>query len=207
MAKKKLYEGLQMVKSGRFVNLYEELTADEKKRTIEKIDELVAENKEYLDEGNYDHLCNMFPAMAIYDALQKSGNAKDEALKRVAEAMWTFVENGTAKKYRKIFGLPGMLKLLGKMLPKLFAKGSGYGWEYVWHNDTATGKYLQFECTSCIYAQLFKKYGVTELGPVFCKCDDINYGKIPNLTFKRNHTLCTDGQPCDFLFVKEKNKK
>lgn len=206
MAKKKLYKSSRMVKDGRFVNLFAELTDDEKNQVLTKIDELVSENPDYTDNGNYDHLCNIFPAMAIYEVLQKS-DSKDEALQKVAEAMWTFVENGTAKKYRKIFGLPGMLKLLGKMLPKFFAKGSGYGWEYVWHNDTATGKYLQFECASCIYAKLFAKYGVTELGPVFCKCDDINYGKIPGITFRRNHTLCTDGQPCDFLFVKESKNK
>jgi len=145
--------------------------------------------------------------MSIYEILQQSGEGKDEALQTVAQTMWDFVENGTAKKYRKMFQLPGMLKIMGKLLPKFFEKGSGYGWKYVWHTDTATGKYLQFECTSCIYAQIFKKYGVPELGSVFCHCDDINYGKIPGITFKRQHTVCQDGQLCDFLFVKEGKKK
>lgn len=200
------YEGPQMIKGSRFVRFYADLTDSEQRQAVARIDELVAENPEYADKGNYSHLCNLFSAIAIYEVFLKSGNGKDESLQKIAEAMWAFVENGTAKKYRKIFGLPGALWLLGKMLPKMFSKGSGYGWEYVWHNDTATDRHLQFECTSCIYAQLFAKYGVPELGPVFCKCDDINYGKIPGLTFKRKHALCNDGQPCDFLFVKEKNK-
>lgn len=85
----------------------------------------------------------------------------------------------------------------------MFAKGCGYGWNYVWHTDTATGKYLQFECTQCIHAQLFAKYSAAELWPAFCHCDEINYGKIPGITFERKHTLCGDGQPCDFLFRKK----
>jgi len=66
-----------------------------------------------------------------------------------------------------------------------------------------TSKYLQFECTSCIRAQIFKKYEVSELGPIFCHCDDINHGSISGLTFKRKHTLCIDGESCDFLIVRE----
>lgn len=203
MAKEKAYKGQPMLAASRFRNFYPTLPEGVKQAAAERIDELAAENPEYCDAGNYDHLCNIFSALALYEALQNSGKSKDEAFRRVSEAMWAFVENGTAKTYRKVFALPGMLKLLGRLLPTMFAKGSGYGWRYVWHTDTSTGRRLQFECTSCIYAQIFAKYGTPELGPMFCHCDDINYGSIPGLSFRRQHTLCKDGQPCDFLFVKE----
>jgi len=198
----RVYNGKKMIEASRFVNLYKGLKDNDKQTLTAKTDSLVSENGEYLDDGNHGHLCNIFSAMAVYELLTAQ-KGREQALKELSEEMWAFVENGTAKTYRKLFKLPGMLRLLGKLLPKMFAKGSGYGREYVWHNDTATDKYLQFECTSCIYAKIFAKYNVRELGPVFCYCDDINYGKIPGITFKREHTLCKDGQACDFLFEKE----
>lgn len=200
---KKAYEGAAMLQAGRFCEFIMGLPPETVSAAAARIDALVAENPEYCDEGNYDHLCNLFSAIALTEALQEAGASKDDALDRVARAMWDFVENGTAKTYCKVFGKPGVLWLLGKLLPGLFAKGSGYGWSYVWHLDEASGRRLQFECTSCIYAQLLAKYELPELGPIFCHCDDINYGHIPGMEFRREHTLCTDGEPCDFLFVKE----
>ena len=80
----------------------------------------------------------------------------------------------------------------------MFEKGSGAGWKYTWHKDKTTNNYLQFECNECIYAKIFRLYEMEELGPMFCHADDINYGNLPNIKFTRNHTLCKDGQDCDF---------
>ena len=168
-----------------------------------RVNELIKENSELCDKGNYGHLNNMFPCLALYELFQVQGKSKDEAFKLVSEPTWKYVEKTTAGTYRKLFAKKGMLKLIGILLPTMFKKGSGVGWKYVWHKDTATDRYLQFECTQCIYPPFFAKYGAPELGSIFCHADDINYGSIPGVTFKREHTLCRDGQTCDFLFVKE----
>lgn len=206
MSKKQQYKGTGMIKASHFGRLYAGLTETEKKEVITRIDALVSENPQYCDEGNFAHAGNIFTCIALYEVLRKK-QSKDAALASVSETLWDYAENKTAKTYRILFSLPPMLKVMGKLLPGLFARGSGYGWRYAWHTDTATDRYLQFECTSCIYAQLFEKYGYKELGPAFCDCDEINYGKIRGITFKRKHTLCKDAQPCDFLFVKEKGKQ
>lgn len=122
-------------------------------------------------------------------------------LSRVAR-LWDYMERHTAGTYRKMLGKPGMLKLMDRVVPAGFKRGSGYGWNYVWHHDESTGKRLRFECTSCIYQQIYDKYGIRRLGTIFCHADVVNYGSIPGVTFTRNHTLCQDGQPCDFLFTK-----
>ena len=31
------------------------------------VDELIADNQEYCDQGNYDHLANMLTAVALYE--------------------------------------------------------------------------------------------------------------------------------------------
>lgn len=202
VATKQRYNGTAIVKAPHLNKLYLKLPPGAQKAVMARAEELIAENPEYCDAGNYEHLRSIFSAIAIFEVLQKSGMSEAAALETVSAALWDYAENNTAKIYRKVFVLPGMLKLFGRLLPGLFAKGSGYGWSYVWHTEAAASKYLQFECTSCIYAQLFSKYGAAGLGPAFCRCDEINYGRIPGITFKRQHTLCRDGQPCDFLFVK-----
>lgn len=201
-----VYTGKKLMKKSRFIDLFKTLSSNEQEEIYKRIDSLILENKEYVDKGNYAHLCNIFSSIATYEVLAKSLNNKEEAFKKVSEAMWTFVENSTAKFYRKILKKKGMLKLLGKMIPSYFEKGSGYGWKYVFSEETSTDSHLEFKCTKCIYAEIFAKYNVKELGPAFCHCDVINYGHIEGITFKREHTLCVDNQPCDFLFYKESKK-
>jgi hypothetical protein len=41
---------------------------------------LISEEKEYADKGNYGHLCNILPTVAIDEALQKHGKTPEEAL-------------------------------------------------------------------------------------------------------------------------------
>ncbi len=184
----------------RYADYLPSLSAAQRETLGARIDTLTGENRALCDKGNYGHLCNIFTAMALYEMHLAAGCPREEALDRTAQPMWAFVEKG-AGTYRRLFGKPGMLKILGWLVPKLFAKGSGAGWRYAWHEHTASR--FRFECHECIYQKIFARYGVPELGPLFCHADDINYGQIPGIRFTRNHTLCKDGQPCDFLFEKE----
>ncbi|WP_283171524.1 L-2-amino-thiazoline-4-carboxylic acid hydrolase [Curtanaerobium respiraculi] len=203
MAKKqRLYEGHELVAASRWQEHLPTIPEADRDRIVARVDELVADNREYCDEGNYNHLANIFTALALYEIERERGLSEDEAVEAVGRPMWDFVEKHTAGMYRKLLSKPGMLKLADRIVPAGFEKGSGQGWEYVWHHDKSTAKRLQFECTSCIYAQIYGKYGVRRLGTIFCHADDVNYGSIPGVTFTREHTLCKDGQPCDFLFTK-----
>jgi len=194
----KKYEGSAMAAASRYREYLPSLPESARESIYIRIDRLITENRIYCDKGNYGHLCNIFSAIAIYSYLQENGSTKDEAFNTVSTEMWNYVEKG-AVKVRKIIK-PGMLKLMGKIVPLGFKKGSGYGWEYAWLESTRDT--LRFECRKCIYAPIFTKYGMGELGPMFCHADDINYGSLPGITFTRHHTLSKDGQPCDFLFTR-----
>jgi len=195
----KKYEGKAMARAGRYSDYLPTLPEEEKQELYRRIDTLVKENSEYCDKGNYGHLCNIFSAIALYALLQERGRSKEEAFEIVSTEMWNYVEKG-AVKVRKVLK-PWMLKLMGKIVPLGFKKGSGYGWEYAWLESTR--QTLRFECRKCIYAPIFSKYGMSELGPMFCHADDINYGQLKGIRFTRHHTLSKDGQPCDFLFERE----
>lgn len=197
---KKEYLGEHLIQNSRYKEYFNNLGEEVQEKTIKHVNQLIRENEKYCDNGNYNHLTNIFTSLSLYQVLQDY-TTKDDAYKIVSEEMWKTVEKGK-KTYQKLFKIPNMLKIIGKLLPKMFAKGSGLGWYYTWHNDKTTNDYLQFECNECIYQKLFKKYNAPELGPIFCYADDINYGDLPNIKFTRNHTLCRDGKPCDFLFTR-----
>lgn len=193
----------KMIKNSRYRKLFPTLNDSIQLRTYEIMTEKINDCKEYCDKGNYSHMCNLLSATCIYLSLMENGTCKDDAFKIVSTSMWSYVENTTGKKYRKLFKMPFAFNILGKLIPSFFSKGCGYGWKYVFHSDESKNV-IKFECEECIYAKLFKKFNVPELGPMFCHADDINYGNLTNIKFTRNHTLCKDSQPCDFHFTKEK---
>ena len=196
----KAYGGRELVESSRWRDDLESWPAERLDAVALRVGELARENREWCDEGNYAHMANLLTALALYGRYQAEGLPKEEALERVERPMLEFVEKG-AGMYRALFRIPGMMGLFGKLMPRMFAAGSGKGWHYDW--GETSNRRIQFTCTSCIYATILARYGVPELGPMFCHADDVNYGRLKGITFTRHHTLCKDGEPCDFLFTRD----
>lgn len=198
---KAVYYGGVMIKNSRWYNYFIKLSEDQQDILIHSVDKLYEDNQEYCDVGNYDHLCNLFTSLALYKLLMNQGKESRDAYKIVAQEGWKAVKK-SAKTYQRLIRIPGMFKIFSKFLPSMFEKGSGYGWEHQWNemNDHR----MDFQCNKCIYATILEKYGIREFGNMFCHADIINYGHLPGVTFKREHTLCSDGKPCDFLFINDK---
>lgn len=199
MNNKELYIPSVMIQKGRYRVLFHELAQSIRGQVLINMEHLIRKEQLLCDEGNYGHLCNIFSAISIYEVLQKNGKTKEEAYKIVSEAMWKELEP-TKKFYQKIFKIPGVFFLMQKMMPAMFAKSCGRGWEHVWFPNKK--KQFYFEVKECIYAQLFQKYDVPELGPMFCQADEINFGHLQGIKFIREGTLCKGDEKCDFLFEK-----
>lgn len=88
--------------------------------------------------------------------------------------------------------------LCKKSMPAVYGEG---GWQFVWNTSTPTE--IQWDCVRCIYKDVFEKYAVPELTPIFCAADDVIYGDIPGARWARTKTLGRGGDVCDFRFVKE----
>lgn len=192
------YTGERLIKNSRYKEYYKKMDTTTQESVIKRIDILINENAKYCDKRNHNHLSNIFTSIALYENLQKK-HSKEDAFKILSRTMWDYVEKKSWI-FRKMSRMPYILKLMGILLPRLFERGSGYGWKYRWHKDLSDNNQLKFECTECIYQQIFERYNMEELGPMFCYADDINYGHLNNIVFTRNHTLCRDGKSCDFLF-------
>ena len=198
---KKTYEPLPMVMNGRYAVLFGKLSQKEKEDTLARMAELIEEERDYEDKGNYGHFCNILPTIAIDEALRRNGKTPEEAFELISTHMWAAL---TPESFRKMSRLRCFLPVMKKIIPLGFKYGSGKGWKYVWHKDDPADVY-HFECLECLYKYEFGKHGVLErFGPMFCHSDIINYGNLHNIDFIRTRTLCQGGDCCDFRFVRHR---
>ncbi len=194
----KHYEPKALVKISRYQNFFPTLEEDIQKDIYKRMDELLEEEKEYCDKGNYEHIAQIVTSIAMYEVLQKHGKTEEEAYKIVSEEMWKFLDPSAMQKLsKKRFFLP----LMKKVVPFGFSKRSGIGWRYTWHKDDAKNIF-HFECNECIYAKILGKRGLLKLGAMCCHADIINYGSLHYTDFIRTKTLCQGGDVCDFKFIR-----
>lgn len=194
----KKYEPKELAAVSRYQNYLPMLDSEIQNGIYERMNDLITEEKEYCDQGNYKHMAQILTSIALYEVLQKHGNSEEEAYKIVSEEMWKFLDPSGMQKFAKFrFFLP----LMKKIVPFGFKKGSGTGWSYTWHKDDPKNEF-HFECRECIYAKILGKRGLIKLGAMCCHADIINYGNLPYTDFIRTQTLCQGGNICDFRFVR-----
>ena len=191
---------LRMINAGRYKVCFFELSPEIQNNVLKHMARLIEENREWYDRGNYGHLYNILPTLAIDEALQASGKTPKESLEILSKYMWGALKPEKMQRLaKKSFFVP----LMKIVVPLGFKMGSGKGWRYVWHKDTDGPNEFHFECIECLYKHIFMKYGVMDrFGPMFCHSDIINYGNLPYTDFIRTQTLCQGGELCDFHFVR-----
>ena len=191
------YTPEKLVAVSRYQNFLPTLSEEMQKDTYARMKELLEEEREYCDRGNFKHMAQILISIALYETLLKHGKGEDEAYRIVSEEMWKFLDpSGMQKLAKRSFFLP----LMKKIVPFGFRKGSGTGWRYTWHKDDPENVF-RFECNECIYEKILKPRGLIRLGSMCCHADIINYGSLPYTDFIRTQTLCQGGSVCDFRFV------
>ena len=192
------YVPKKMAAVSRYQHYFPTLPSDIQQDILKRMDELIIEEQEYCDKGNYKHMAQILTSIAIYEVLQGHGRSEQEAYRAVSEEMWKFLDSsGMQRLAKKSFFLP----LMKKIVPFGFKKGSGFGWRYTWHKDDPKNEF-HFECNECIYAKIFGRRNLMKLGSMCCHADIINYGSLPYTDFIRTKTLCQGGDLCDFRFVR-----
>ncbi len=192
------YTPEKLVAISRYRDFFPTLTEKIQKETYERMAELIEEEKEYCDKGNYKHMAQILTSIALYEVLQKNGKTEEAAYRIVSEKMWEFLD---PTGMQKLAGKSFFLSLMKKIVPFGFKKGSGVGWRYTWHKDDPKNEF-HFECNECIYEKILGRRGLMKLGAMCCYADIINYGALPYTDFIRTKTLCQGGDCCDFRFVR-----
>lgn len=193
------YEPRAMVAKSRYQRWFPTLPAEVQADAYARMEELLREEAEFCDKGNYDHVAQILTSIALYEVLQAHGASEEEAYRAVSENMWAFLDPSGI---RRLARLPFFMPLMKKVVPFGFRHGSGTGWRYTWHADTDPSDEFRFECNECIYAKILGRRGLLKLGAMCCHADIINYGELPYTDFIRTQTLCQGGEMCDFRFVR-----
>ena len=77
-----------MINAGRYKVCFAELSPEIQVDVLKRMARLIEENREWYDRGNYGHLCNILPTLAIDEALQAAGKSPEESLALLSKYMW-----------------------------------------------------------------------------------------------------------------------
>ena len=86
------YVAKKMMPKSRMITYFNTLDNNVQEEVLIRVDELVKEEQEYCDKGNYEHMCNILCLLAIYEVLQKHGMSEEEAFTTVGSEMHKFVQ-------------------------------------------------------------------------------------------------------------------
>lgn len=186
-----------MMADSRFSALFKTLP-DDKLRDIEsRVEQLIRDEQEFCVPISRPHLCNLFCALAIYQSDLAEGIDAETSQQKIVNVMETYLIP-RKRMFQRMAKLPGVFPLLRKLIPKMMMKGNGHGWYSV---ELDLGKDVcAFDTRQCIFATIFKKRGVPELGPCFCRIDEYLYSELPGIKFTRTGTCCRGDECCDFRF-------
>ena len=85
------YTPEKLVAISRYQNYFPTLPAKIQNDTYARMSELLEEEKEYCDKGNYKHMAQILTSVALYETLQKHGKSEAEAYKAVS---WMILLSG-----------------------------------------------------------------------------------------------------------------
>lgn len=184
----KKYEARFLIKKSLYYRLFKSLNPSLQEDILKRINLFIQEEKIYCDRGNYQHLSDIFAAIALYEGLQSRGMPEERAFQTVWDALTLAVQK-RKKIMQALAGKLGFWKFMRWALPIAFHYGSGRGWRFRWFTNQPENRY-SFEVRECIYQKIFQKRNLEKLGPMFCRCDLIMYGELPGIDFQRKGTLC-----------------
>ena len=144
----KKYNSLKMIRAGRYKVCFNGLEPEIQADVLRRMEKLIAENAEWCDRGNYGHLCNILPTLAIDQTLETRGQSPSERLAFLSKYMWAALD---PRPIQRLAQMPFFMPLMKRVVPIGFKMKSGKGWRYVWHFDTDGLREFHFECTECLY--------------------------------------------------------
>lgn len=98
------YTAEKLVAVSRYRNYFPTLAKEIQKDTCTRIRELLEEEKECCDRGNFRHMAQILTSIALYETLQKHGKDEEEAYRTVSGEMWNFLDpSGMQKLAEKNF--------------------------------------------------------------------------------------------------------
>jgi hypothetical protein len=194
----------KLLLKSRLAKAYNELPDNQDRLKIEREYTHLLTSSPYKDKMLGKHLArSILPAIAFYRVLQESGYSGDKSIAVIRDSVFS-VDAPRAKILRSIGKLPFFFSLFRIMCRKSLQSVYGKsGWDMRWISDTDSE--MTWDCHACFYEKEFTRHGVQELTLIFCQSDDMIYGNVPAIQWKRTKTIALGAEMCDFRFYKAKS--
>ena len=140
----------------------------------------------------------LFPCISYYEALQKNGVPRQEAL-AFLDRSWSDRARVGAARTKRMLGCCGLYRLYPAMFQWVarhqFGEKAGFAATFY---DCGRSR-CRFDMTKCLFWDTCRSCGCPELTACFCHTDDINNADLhPKLSWSRTQFLGGGGTLCDF---------
>ncbi len=183
------------IKKGAIKPLFSKVSSDMQNRILAHYTQIIRENN---ITKKIEHLTNaIYPTIAAYRALTEAGYSKYEALEMIESSV---IESSKPGKifFETLSKLPFFFKLFGGMCSTGLRTKYKAGFDMRWIERSRHT--ILWECHRCMYSDEFKRYGLPELTPIFCRADDYLYGNLKGAKWLRNKTIGDGDSLCNFHF-------
>jgi hypothetical protein len=137
--------------------------------------------------------------IALYQILCEEKDIDKDPLEVAGKYMCQIVGEELHAKYAKAEKIPFFYSIYSKIFMAYTKKSDA--WESEISSKDKT--HFSLDIHKCLWHDACVENGCPEICKYFCKCDNITYGGLKTMGFKRTQTLGMGGTMCDFTFYKK----
>ena len=140
----------------------------------------------------------ILPRIALYQALKGDDLSEEDVFACMRSYMLDWVAAKKHASTAKMEAIPGFYAIYSRAFLKIVRTTDL--WESV---QSHTKDSFDVTMTKCLWHTACVENGCAELCRLFCEVDDVTYGGLKKLGFRRTKTLGCGGDCCDFHFFKK----
>lgn len=143
----------------------------------------------------------ILPCIALYKTLSESSGSKETAYAYVQKYMHRTAEKQHESTAR-MEAVPGFYALYSRGFLAVMRVSD------LWESTQTRGKgFFDVTIRKCLWHTACAENGCAELCRAFCEADNVTYGGLKKIGFKRTTTLGCGGNCCDFHFYRKQGKR
>ena len=161
------------------------------------LDEIIKNTKNKSKNQMETLIQTILPRIALYKALEE-GFDEEKVYQHMQKYMIDIVAKQKHLSMVKMEKIPGFYSIYSKIFLKVVRTTD------LWESEQKHDK-NSFDVTmkKCLWHTACVENGCAELCHLFCDVDNVTYGELKKIGFKRTKTLGYDGDCCDFHFYKK----
>ena len=162
------------------------------------LDELIKTTKDKSQNQMQTLIQTILSRIALYKALSSGDFQKEDVFRIMRKYMIDVVAAQKHSATVKQEMIPGFYYIYRNIFLKVLRTTD------LWEStQSCTKDSFDAAITKCLWHTACVENGCAELCPLFCDVDDVNYGGLKKMGFKRTKTLGYGGDCCDFHFYKK----